>query len=222
MPLKDLARVLGIIYAQIDAIERELKQAVVSGLRLERLMYSFPKAIEVNIDELREEMIRSLGGKEGEDLLEVIRKSFAEGKGRVVGRKRCAIVIIGTVNDEIVKELSSVSGAQVRVFNATAYPLASAMEVLDYDPDYVIFLSPTGGVTSVSELKAPEPLSSDELNGMISLSPPGTSEAGLLAGIMGSLGWRGRGAWILSCATGGMRECMGTLRGLLADLGFSY
>ena len=224
MDIKDIARILGSVYAQLNEMERELRHAILSGLDIERLLYSFPKVSEVDISKLREEIVSSLG-ESGEEVPEAIRRSLMKRGRRTVGGRRCAIILTGPIPglvEEMEKLINEAKGGYLKLFDATTYPLASVTETLEYDPDYVVFISPKGGTASPMELEIPRLRSSDELNELISLSLLGVNEVDVLAGIMGSLSRRRKSVWILNCSEGRVEECVGILRDLLTKLGFSF
>lgn len=226
MSIRELARIFGLIYAQVDSIERELRQAILSGLEIERLIYSFPKIAEPDTVRLKEEVISSLGLEE-KDLLEAIRRSLRGGGRRVVGGRRCAIVLVSPLPDAIAGEVNGLvgsSGGRVKAFDATSYPLASVAEVLEHDPDCVIFLSVREEGTSLERIMIAGSENPDELNEMIALSLLGSNEIGLLAEIIGSLSEGRKDMWALYCSGSdeGVHECIGVLRDLMRGLGFSY
>ncbi|MEM3371187.1 MAG: hypothetical protein QXO55_01040 [Candidatus Korarchaeum sp.] len=223
MSIKDIARILGSAYAQLSEIERELKHAILSGLEIERLLYSFSKVAEADINRLREEIVSSLG-ESGEEVSEAIRRSLRRQGRRTVGGRRCAIILTSLMpglTEEMERLRNEVRGGYLKLFDATAYPLASVMEAVEYDPNYVIFVS-GGGAASLMEIGIPEPRGSDELNELISLSLLGVNRVDVLAGIMGPLSRRRKSMWLLSCDEGRVGECVRMLRELLMNLGFSF
>ena len=178
MGLKDLARFLGSLMGQVNELEESVRQGIMRGLEVDRiLLYSMPDAEGEDVRELEEEVKRALGG---ETLEEAIRNAFNAERGRRVkmGGRRLAIIFSGgelegdrSVPLEIMDEVE-VRGS-VRKFDASTYPLATLQEVAEFDPDVVVIVSVERGETASLVIERMDPdVPADSLMAGDLIAPP--------------------------------------------------
>jgi hypothetical protein len=220
MSLKKIARLLGTLYGELNEIEREIKDSIISAIELERLIYSFP-INRKDINEIRKELSMSLGG---EDPIEAIRRALMKpGKYVRMGGKRCAIVISSPQPPESVLEgirelVGEVRGGDVELFDTTQYPLASITEMIEYDPDFIIIISQGEG-TSVKKIEVKGDI--ERLKESIPLTLLGVNDVNALTGVIASLS-EGE-VYIVNVPP--LAEgvgCLRTLRDLMVKLGYSF
>jgi hypothetical protein len=220
MSLKKIARLLGTLYGELNEIEREIKDSIISAIELERLIYSFSTNSK-DINEIRKELSMSLGG---EDPIEAIRNALMKpGKYVRMGGKRCAIVISSPQPSESALEgirelVGEVRGGNVELFDTTQYPLASITEMIEYDPDFIIIIS-QGEETSVKKLEVKRDI--ERLKESIPLTLLGVNDVNTLTDVIASLS-KGEVYIVNVPPRAEGVECLRTLRDLMIKLGYSF
>jgi len=201
------------------------------------LLYILPDSRGEDVDALAEEVRRALGGRTME---EAVRNALNPEGSRVVrmgGRRIALILSWSSPQGEWPSELTEglrVRG-NLRVFDASYYPLAALQEVAEYDPDAVIFIAAEGetGEVRTRRLRVTPPEDGAELGDP--LIPPllGVNDPEHLSSALASMSGL-KEAWVISCPApcveGGedpevVDACLGglkrALKDLLEELGFS-
>ncbi len=227
MDLKEIAKLLGSIAGQIDELEESLKQGLLKRLEVDRLLfYNMPDAAKEDVSSLEEEIKKILGG---DSIEEAIRNAFQLKGRRIVrmGGKKLAIIVTGgglgedrPVPLRLMEEMK-IKG-NVRKFDASSYPLATLQEVVEYDPDFVVFVSVKRGDEAGISLRHLEVIvPEDRMKAGDLLAPPllGVNDPESLAKALVAITGE-REIWAVTCMSPHVEgdEVSGVDEGCLEDL----